>query len=115
MNAWRSDAIVSPQVGIRVFDAETGDQVLTLSRNVSGTAVAFSPDSRRIVSGSVDGPVTLWDVETGEQMLVLNGHSDSVYGVAFSREGRRIVSGSYDGTLMIWDARDRLGEVVQSQ
>jgi WD40 repeat protein len=69
------------------------------------TSVAFSPDGRRIVSGSWDKTVRIWDAETGAQVSApLVGHSGSVTSVAFSPDGRRIVSGSYDETVRIWDA-----------
>ncbi|MEI2740158.1 MAG: WD40 repeat domain-containing protein [Chitinophagaceae bacterium] len=69
------------------------------------TSVAFSPDGRRIVSGSVDHTLRLWDAATGAAIgEPLKGHSGSVRSVAFSPDGRRIVSGSYDNTLRLWDA-----------
>ena len=66
--------------------------------------MAFSPDGRRIVSGSEDQTLKVWDAETGQETLTLKGHTGSVYSVAFSPDGRRIVSGSQDGTLKVWDA-----------
>jgi WD40 repeat protein len=67
--------------------------------------VSFSPDGRRIVSGSDDDTLKVWDAETGQEMLTLEGHSDWVRSVSFSPDGRRIVSGSDDNTLKVWDAR----------
>ncbi|KAG9018784.1 POC1 centriolar protein A, partial [Serendipita sp. 407] len=62
-------------------------------------SVAFSPDGRRIVSGSDDKTVRIWDAETGQQLgSSLEGHDGGVTPVAFSPDGRRIVSGSYDKT-----------------
>jgi WD40 repeat protein len=65
--------------------------------------VAFSPDGRRIVSGSVDGTVRVWYGSSGQQISILKGHEDWVYSVAFSPDGRRIVSGSGDKTVRVWD------------
>ncbi|CAG7845869.1 COMPASS-like H3K4 histone methylase component WDR5B {ECO:0000303/PubMed:19567704} Short=AtWDR5B {ECO:0000303/PubMed:19567704} [Serendipita indica DSM 11827] len=67
-------------------------------------AVAFSPAGHRVVSGSDDETLRLWDVDTGAQVgLPLRGHAGMVCSVAFSPDGRSIVSGSYDRTIRLWD------------
>jgi WD40 repeat protein/serine/threonine protein kinase len=69
------------------------------------TSVAFGPDGNRLVSGSGDNILEVWDVATGREMLALKGHSDMVISVAFSADGRRLVSGSKDRSLRVWDAQ----------
>ena len=60
-------------------------------------SVACSSNGRHIVSGSWDGTIQLWDVQTGGQVgNSLQGHTGPVYSVAFSPDGRHIVSGSRD-------------------
>ena len=71
------------------------------------TSVAFAPDGRRIVSGSDDKTVRVWDADTGAELACLRGHEDGVTSVAFDPDGRRIVSGSEDKTVRVWDAADR--------
>jgi len=67
-------------------------------------SVAWSPDGRRIVSGSADNTLIIWDAETGVVSCTMSSHTDAVRSAAWSPDGRRIVSGSADNTLIIWDA-----------
>ncbi|KAF9058820.1 WD40-repeat-containing domain protein, partial [Rhodocollybia butyracea] len=68
-------------------------------------SVAFSLDGRKIVSGSIDNSVRIWDVETGKaEGNPIQGHTSNVKSVAFSPDGKRIVSGSDDRSVRIWNA-----------
>jgi WD40 repeat protein len=68
-------------------------------------SVAFSPDGSKIVSGSFDKTIRVWDASTGIEMLPpLRGHDDRILSVAFSPDGSKIVSGSSDKTIRVWDA-----------
>jgi hypothetical protein len=67
-------------------------------------SVAFSSDGTRIVSGSPDTSVRVWDASTGAELTRLNSHTGRVNSVAFSSDGTRIVSGSSDKSVRVWDA-----------
>ena len=68
------------------------------------TSVAFSSDGTRIVSGSHDKSVRVWDASTGVELKELKRHTDHINSVAFSSDGTRIVSGSDDKSVRVWDA-----------
>lgn len=68
-------------------------------------SVAFSPDGKRLVTGDTDSQVRLWNVESGEKVITLPGHSDWVRCVAYHPNGRQIASGSEDQTIRLWNAK----------
>ena len=81
-----------------------GQETLTLKGHSGGVnSVSFSPDGKRIASGSFDRTVKVWDAQTGQETLTLKGHTGYVSSVSFSPDGKRIVSGSWDNTLKVWD------------
>ena len=92
----------SSDMTIRLWDAQTGDQVGSPLQGHTSfvNSVAFSPDGRYIVSGSDDRSIRVWDAQTGGQVgNPLQGHTDSVWSVAFSPDGSHILSGSWDKTV----------------
>jgi WD40 repeat protein len=67
--------------------------------------VAFSPDGHRLASANQDGPVLLWNADTGQPVgAPLTGHTGMTHKVAFSPDGHRLASAGHDGTLRLWDA-----------
>jgi WD40 repeat protein/serine/threonine protein kinase len=66
--------------------------------------VAFSPDGRRLVSGSRDGTARLWDVNGGTPIGRPLAHGAEVCSVAWRPDGRVVLTGSHDGTARLWDA-----------
>ena len=65
--------------------------------------MAITPDGRRAVSGSWDKTLRVWDLQTGQSIRTMEGHTASVYTVAVTPDARRAVSGSWDKTLRFWN------------
>jgi len=69
--------------------------------------VVISSDGQFCLSGSWDGTLRLWDLNTGTTTRRFVGHTKDVLSVAFSVDNRQIVSGSRDKTIKLWNT---LGE-----
>ncbi len=66
---------------------------------------AFSPDGRRVVSGGEDGIGRVWDVQTAQEVLRLDGHRAAINWAGYSRTGDLIVTAGEDATVRTWDAQ----------
>ncbi|NET17575.1 MAG: WD40 repeat domain-containing protein, partial [Okeania sp. SIO1H6] len=89
--------------GRRLWNAAKGEEVATLNDQSSVNTVAFSPDSKTIVTGGYDHTFGLWDTTTGKLIANLR-HQSQVDAVAFSPDGKTIATTSYDHTARLWDA-----------
>ena len=79
---------------VNLWDAETGDELLTLNVPIGPRWVAFSPDGTRLGTACLDGSSRVWDVETGQEVLMLSGHAGRVTALGFGPDGRRIFTSS---------------------
>lgn len=68
--------------------------------------VAFSPDSKRLVSGSADHTARIWDVASGKAVSVLKAHADIVAAVDIDTNGAA-VTGTYGGGVRLWLSEKR--------
>jgi WD40 repeat protein len=94
---------------ILLFDAPTGTLLRTLTGHTSGACrPAFSPDGKRLASGSGNFILRVWDVASGREELTLTGHQLWVWCVAFSPDGKRLVSADARGTVKVWDPQGEL-------
>eukprot|EP01031_Cornospumella_fuschlensis_P028635 gene28635-34570_t len=75
-------------------------------------SVCLSTDGSRIVSGSWDNTIKVWDALSGECLQTFKGHYHWVSSVCISTNGSRIVSGSWDYSIKVWDAFS--GECLQT-
>jgi len=65
--------------------------------------LAFSPDGKVVASGGLDTTVRLWDVKTGEQLAVFDGHRTQVTRIAFSPDGKTLASCADESNVILWD------------
>jgi WD40 repeat protein len=82
-------------------------------------SATFSPDGARVLTGSYDGTVRLWEAETGVEIMQFAASGKVVAAVAFSPDGTRIAAGLGDpassrtgGEVRVWDAKTQR-ELIQ--
>jgi eukaryotic-like serine/threonine-protein kinase len=118
--AWSPDgkllATVAPGEGLAdrnrdvlLLDATTGKVRQRLSGHTRKVeCLAFSPDGKHLVTGSMDGTARVWLVESGREIFTYRGHSETrpftVFAVAFSPDGKHVASAGNDSTLRLWEA-----------
>ena len=102
--AWSPDSrriATGSDDGVWVWDAVTGENVLTLECDYV-TAVAWSPDGKRIATSSTFDDVQVWDAVTGENVLSLE-HDHRVESVVWSPDSKRILTKTRRNEIRIWD------------
>jgi WD40 repeat protein len=88
---------------VKLWDAMSGTELITLKHADVPTSAAFSPDGSRIISGCRDGTARVWDATTGAELLTLRAGSGAT-AVAFSPDGKTIACGLWDHTIAIWES-----------
>jgi WD40 repeat protein/serine/threonine protein kinase len=101
------DTVYTTQADIALQQASKGDygRRLFSGHTDSVDGLAFSPDGRFALSGSLDNTARLWDVETGREIHTLTGHTGWIRNVAYSPDGNYLLTGSTDNTARLWDAQ----------
>jgi len=101
---------VGPERGwdIRLYDFATGELKALLKGHQNGVqALAFSLDSKLLISGGLEGVSLIWDLETQRPLHPpLRGHTAEIYGAAFTPDGLQAVTASNDNTLRLWRTAD---------
>jgi len=88
----------------RSWSSGWGERTVLRGHTDTVTAVAFSQDGTRVLTGSEDHTARLWDAGTGKALATLAGHTGYIRAIAFSPDGTHVLTGSEDHTARLWDA-----------
>lgn len=68
------------------------------------TFVGFTPDGKKLVSGSSDGTVKFWELSPAPNPVnFFSGHQEGVASLAFSPDGKLMAVGARNGAIRLWD------------
>lgn len=76
------------------------------------TAIAISPDSAHIASGSADGEVRIWDISSGDTSSSTQAHTSMITSLAWSPDGSILASSTIDRFVKLWDPQS--GELLRT-
>ncbi len=76
------------------------------------TSIVFGSDSQQIATASLDKTARVWDVQTGELLQTLQGHTEGIRSMILSPNKRKLATASKDKTARVWDVQT--GELLQT-
>lgn len=87
-----------------VYEWQSESYILKQQGHFDSTnTLAYSPDGAKVVTGSDDGKIKIWDVVSGFCLATFDDHASAVTSVRFSKKGNVLFSASFDGTVKAYD------------
>jgi len=94
--------IIDSKLWVPQLPEAEGDYLGVLE--VAADCIAISPDSRILATGSCDGKVRTWDLQTGKMLLESKEeHEGRIYDITMSPDGKHLATSSSDQCIRIWD------------
>ena len=94
----------------RLVDIETGTEIGRFEEDQPVVSADLSPDGKMALLGTgfdvtedALAHVSLWDIETRQKIMQLEGQADVVWEVTFSPDGKTAIFGGNGGTVFQWD------------
>src|SRR6187431_2158089 len=79
------------------------ETVIQKGHELAVIAIAISPDSNYVATGSRDKSAKLWELSTGREVRSFLGHETTVNSLDFSADAKYLLTGSSDKTARVWE------------
>lgn len=86
---------------LRVWQVDTQQMVMSYQHPGQINDIDFDRDNTRLAAGTHDRLAIVWDIQTGQELLRLSGHTNGILFIRFSPDGRQLVTTSQDGTARL--------------
>ncbi len=99
-----SDNLISAELSGDIWSKPTWNLQQTISAHSDWVrCMSFTPDSLKLVSGSFDKTIKLWQLDTGAEIYTLGERLKGVFALAVSPDGKLLASGSWNETIELWN------------
>jgi WD40 repeat protein len=97
--------IVSSGDYLRLWDLQTGKEVLRFTPNARSWGLSISRDGKRLLASNADRSVRLYEIPSGKELQKFVRHTNEVWVAGLSPDGTIAVTGALDRTLHVWEAK----------
>lgn len=94
-----------------IWKRNDGNIVHYLKHPYGCSIAIFNPDGTKVATGSYDGKIRIWDVQTGSLQQVFNGHNGALRSISYHSKQDLIAAGGDDNKVTIWNSKT--GEIVR--
>ncbi|KAM4019570.1 WD repeat-containing protein 62-like [Anomaloglossus baeobatrachus] len=116
--AQKTAAVACQDKTVRLYNISSGKQEKALKSSPSGGAVLkvqMDPSGRFFATSCSNKNISIFDLQTGECVAVVYGHSDIVTDMKFSRDCRRLITVSGDSCIFVWKLDPSMTTCMRNQ
>jgi len=88
---------------LKIWDVKTGNLLSTIKHDDEVRSLAWTSDHKKIITGSEEGSIRIFDTATWQQMAILEGHTSIVLSLCLFQSDCLLASASYDGKARLWN------------
>jgi WD40 repeat protein len=93
---------------IKIWDTKTGELLSMIKLETIVFCLAWTSDGKKLISGSYDGSIRIFDTATLRQIAIIGGHKYEVYAISLFQNEQLLASASLDNTVRLWNLDTKL-------